>query len=102
MGAVICIDDFGIHQSAVAQLQQCGASEMKLSRQIIEQPDDASEQLLRAYIDVANVLGMTVVADQVETEEQMDYLVSVGCELAQGFVFSAPVTFDNMLEKLDR
>ena len=48
------------------------------------------------------VLGMTVVADQVETEEQMDYLVSVGCELAQGFVFSAPVTFDNMLEKLDR
>jgi two-component system, chemotaxis family, CheB/CheR fusion protein len=38
----------------------------------------------------------------VETEEQMDYLVSVGCELAQGFVFSAPVTFDNMLEKLDR
>ena len=76
--------------------------EMKLSRQIIEQPDDASEQLLRAYIDVANVLGMTVVADQVETEEQIDYLVSVGCELAQGFVFSAPVTFDNMLEKLDR
>ncbi len=102
MGAVVCIDDCGIHQSAVAQLQQCGARAMKLSRQIIEQPDDASEQLLRAYIDVANVLGMTVVADQVETEEQMDYLVSVGCELAQGFVFSAPVTFDNMLEKLDR
>jgi len=58
----------------------------------------ADRELVNATIAMAHAVGLTVVAEGVETEEQLSFLVERGCDLAQGYLFSWPVSIGEFLE----
>ena len=94
MGSVISIDDYGLYKSAISQLQQSGASEIKLSSRLLADVSDNndSNKLIHALINAGKALGLKIIADKVETQQQLDYLRDIGCDVVQGLVFSPMLT----------
>jgi len=96
MGISIAIDDFGTGYSALSYLARFPVDVLKIDRSFIRElttnPDSAA--LVQAIVSLARGLRMTLVAEGVETGAQRDELKSLGCELAQGFLYSKPVPVD--------
>ena len=94
MGSVISIDDYGLYKSAISQLQQSGASEIKLSSRLLADVSDSnnSNKLIQALVNAGKALGLKIIADKVETQQQLDYLRDIGCDVVQGLVFSPMLT----------
>ncbi|RIX43603.1 MAG: EAL domain-containing protein [Rhodocyclales bacterium GT-UBC] len=99
MGAGLAIDDFGTGYSSLSYLRLFPIKSLKLDRSFVQEigqgPDSAV--ICDATIGLAHSLGIKVVAEGVETEEQLDYLRSKGCDLVQGFFYSRPVPADEVL-----
>jgi diguanylate cyclase (GGDEF)-like protein len=91
-GVGVAIDDFGTGYSALSYLQRLPATELKLdlslTAKIVEEP--ASAAIASACINLAHTLGLVVVAEGVETQEQVDVLVRMGCDHLQGYLFGRP------------
>ncbi|MGH9080514.1 MAG: putative bifunctional diguanylate cyclase/phosphodiesterase [Acidimicrobiales bacterium] len=92
IGVQLAIDDFGTGYSSLSYLQQFPVDILKVDRSFIEQLgiNPQSEKIVSSVIDLAHALGLEVVAEGVETVEQLDILRSLRCDLAQGFLFSVP------------
>lgn len=94
LGVQIHIDDFGSGYSSLSYLQQFAANTLKIDRafiiQMMERPESA--ELVRTIIMMAHNLGMTVVAEGVETSAQLEVLRASQCEFVQGFLFSRPLS----------
>ena len=92
-GVAISIDDFGTGYSSLAYLRRFPIDKLKIDiafiRNIINDPDDAS--IVLAIISIAHSLKLEVVAEGVETIEQLDYLKKHGCNQIQGYYFSRPL-----------
>ena len=92
-GVRIAIDDFGTGYSALSDLRRFRVDTLKIDksfvRSMLTEPDDAT--IVRAVISLAHNLGITVVAEGVETEEQGTFLRRAGCDQAQGYFFGRPV-----------
>lgn len=106
-GVRMSIDDFGTGYSSLSRLKQFPVSKLKIDlsfvRDIAVDPDDAA--VVAAIVALADALHITTVAEGVETEEQLAYLRSLGCNLGQGFLFSVPLPGDEvarLLAKLKR
>jgi diguanylate cyclase (GGDEF)-like protein/PAS domain S-box-containing protein len=96
MGVSVAIDDFGTGYSSLSYLRMFPINHLKLDRSFVEeigQETDGSV-ICDATIGLAHNLGLTVVAEGVETEAQLDYLRSRGCDLVQGYLFSRPIPAD--------
>ena len=93
VGVRIAIDDFGTGYSSFSRLQQMSVQAVKIDRSLLQGvPDDpGAAQLAGAAIDLLFALGLEVVAEGVETEEQRLFLVARGCQMAQGFHLGRPV-----------
>ncbi|GGJ42552.1 sensor domain-containing phosphodiesterase [Deinococcus roseus] len=93
LGVKLHIDDFGTGYSSLGYLPRFGASALKIDRSFIRDILKAPQQaeLVRTIITMAHNLGMTVVAEGVETIEQQQWLLQEGCDYLQGFLFSPPV-----------
>lgn len=93
MGIMISIDDFGTGHSSLSNLQQLPVDTVKIDRSFIQNltTDTSSAAIANAVIDMARSMGLRVVAEGVETEEQMRYLHARQCDILQGFYFSRPV-----------
>ena len=93
LGIGISIDDFGTGYSSLAHLKHLPADELKIDRSfVMDLPgnkDDAA--IVRAAIDLAHNLGLTVLAEGVETHSALQWLQAHGCEQAQGFLISQPM-----------
>ena len=104
MGAGISIDDFGTGYSSLYYLKQLPIGELKIDRRfvndIVGQGDEGA--IVAAIIAMAKSLNMRVVAEGVETGEQLRFLRRHGCDQLQGFLFSKPVAKEALLEMLDR
>ena len=89
IGVRLAIDDFGTGYSSLDYLRSFRVSRLKIDRRFISDvttnADDAA--IVRATIGLAHELGIEVMAEGVETAEQRDFLISAGCELAQGYLF---------------
>jgi diguanylate cyclase (GGDEF)-like protein len=93
LGARLAIDDFGTGHSSLAYLKQFPVHEVKVDRAFIQSVAEnaVDSAIVRAIIDLANALGMAVVAEGVETEDQATELSMLGCHIGQGFYFSRPL-----------
>jgi diguanylate cyclase (GGDEF)-like protein/PAS domain S-box-containing protein len=89
-GVQISIDDFGIGYSSLAYLKNLPVDELKIDRSFVHEMavDAGSRAIVRAIIDLADVLGMRVVAEGVEDEATLAALAALGCDVAQGFYFA--------------
>ena len=90
MGCSVALDDFGTGYSSMAYLKALPVSTIKIDRGFIQDiPHDQSDaQISRSIIALAHGLGLSVVAEGVETEAQRSFLASHGCEVYQGWLFA--------------
>ncbi len=97
MGINITIDDFGTGYSSLAYLKRLPASSVKIDKSFIigmlQDPNDAA--IVRTSVDLAHNLGLKVVAEGVENQELMTMLTGQGCDSAQGYYISRPLTPDD-------
>ena len=92
-GFRLVIDDFGTGYSSIARLTELPVIGIKIDRSFTGRlgSDPAVEQVIAAIIDLAHALGLHVVSEGVETEYALDRLRELGCDLAQGFLYSRPL-----------
>ena len=92
-GVKVHLDDFGTGYSSLSYLNRFRYDTIKIDRSFIASMADAprSRRIVDALISLATVLGMGVIAEGVETEEQAQNLRALNCHIAQGFLFSKPV-----------
>lgn len=98
MGLRLSVDDFGTGYSSLAYLKQFPLDSLKIDRQFIRNltTSDKDAAIATSIIQLAHNLGLEVVAEGVETEEQLNALDALGCDIAQGFYFSRPVPPDEV------
>ncbi|OPX08948.1 bifunctional diguanylate cyclase/phosphodiesterase [Mycobacterium sp. AT1] len=103
-GTRVAIDDFGSGYSALGYLCELPIDEVKLDRQFIAPiVDDArAAAVVRAVVDLAHELGVTVVAEGVENDDTRTMLRDYGCDVAQGFHFSPPLAGAELCDLLRR
>ncbi len=98
MGVVLEIDDFGTGYSSLRYLKRFPISAIKIDREfIMDLPDDKENSaIVSGLITLAHNLGMDVVAEGVETEEQFSILEAWGCDIIQGYLFSRPLPVEDV------
>jgi diguanylate cyclase (GGDEF)-like protein/PAS domain S-box-containing protein len=101
-GFVLAIDDFGAGHSSLARLRDLPVDILKVDRSFLAAApqDPQASAIVGAVLALATGLGMTTVAEGVETEAQHRFLREAGCPLAQGFLLGRPVPFAAMTELL--
>jgi diguanylate cyclase (GGDEF)-like protein/PAS domain S-box-containing protein len=93
-GIQVAIDDFGTGYSSLSYLKKYHIDYIKIDQSFVRNiaPDSSDMGLCEAIIVMAHKLDMQVIAEGVETQEQFDLLKEAGCDYAQGYLFSQPVT----------
>ncbi|MGQ7295876.1 putative bifunctional diguanylate cyclase/phosphodiesterase [Quadrisphaera sp. KR29] len=96
LGVGIAIDDFGTGSSSLSYLHQLPVDVVKLDRAFISRLEDDATSLamVRAVLDIASALGLTTIAEGIETPGQLRILGELGCDKAQGYLLSRPVPQD--------
>lgn len=92
-GVRVGVEDFGVGQSALAYLQRCPIESLKIDRSFISeiQPGENGSVVISAIIQVARGLGLEIMAEGVESAEQLSFLRQQGCGRGQGYLFSRPI-----------
>ena len=97
------MDDFGTGYSSLHYLRELPIETIKIDRSFItalgESPD--GEGLLRLIIDITHVMNKRVVAEGVETNEQLLFLTENGCDMIQGYIFSCPLQEADIHQSID-
>ena len=97
LGVRVSIDDFGTGYTSVAHLQHLTVDEIKIDRSFVQQlPDGRDSSLVRMVTDLGHHLGVSIVAEGVETHEQLAALREVGCDSLQGFLIARPLTVEHL------
>jgi diguanylate cyclase (GGDEF)-like protein len=103
LGHAICVDDFGTGYSSLSYMKRLPLNVIKIDRSFISNvPHDQNDlEISQAIISLSHSLGYEVVAEGVETQKQMDYLIDKSCNYAQGYFFSKPVAADAFASRVD-
>jgi diguanylate cyclase (GGDEF)-like protein/PAS domain S-box-containing protein len=102
LGVGISIDDFGTGYSSLSYLHRFPIDTLKIDRSFVTQMTDNTEnaEIVRTIVTLARSLDMDVIAEGVETREQLRQLGNLGCDYGQGYLFSRPVGASQALELL--
>jgi len=104
MGVLVSVDDFGTGYSSMSYLRRFPIDKLKIDRCFVEQmtrrPEDAS--LVRAIVSLAHSLHLKVIAEGVETAEQLQLLAELGCDQYQGYYFSRALPSAQFVELMSR
>ncbi len=97
-GIALSIDDFGTGYSSLSQLHKIPFSELKIDRSFVLSmlEDREAKAIVKTCIMLGHELDMNIVAEGVETLQHFELLKSMGCDIAQGYYFSRPVTADKL------
>lgn len=100
IGVSFSIDDFGTGHSSLSYLQNFPVQALKIDRSFVARmgTNPASVEIVRTIVDLGRNLGLEVVAEGVETARQAAYLRAIGCNLAQGYLFSGPVPAASLIQ----
>ncbi len=103
LGVEISIDDFGTGYSNLQYLKQFPLNSLKIDRSFVrdlmEDREDAA--IIRAIILMARGLGLNVIAEGIETQQQLDFLIEHHCPMGQGYLFSKPLPADQFADWID-
>ena len=96
LGVNLALDDFGTGYSSLTYLKRFPIDIVKIDRGVVADMnhETASHAIVSSVIDLAHLLGMTVVAEGVETSDQHEQLVALGCDHCQGYFFAPPMSAD--------
>ncbi len=102
LGVRLCIDDFGTGYSSLSYLRRFALDILKIDRSFVTDMlnNNESQEIVKTILSLGKNLRMKVVAEGVETREQMHLLKSLGCEFAQGYLFSRPLDSDAVVRTL--
>jgi len=95
-GLGISIDDYGIGHSSLKQLDRMPATELKIDQSLVQDASVESLALMTAVVRLAHWRGLRVVAEGVETEEQLDLMRELECDRAQGFLLGRPMAAEDL------
>ena len=100
LGVQIAIDDFGTGYSSLAYLEQFPITHIKIDRSFVTPLDDPKrgDGIVHAIIEIGGALGLTTVAEGIETAAELQRLRDLGCPLGQGYLFSKPLERDVMAD----
>ena len=100
MGCRLALDDFGTGYSSLAHLQALPFDEIKIDRSFVSQMDQTREsrKIVAAIVGLGHSLGLTTIAEGIETEAQADTLLCLGCEIGQGWLYRRPVPAEQLME----
>jgi EAL domain-containing protein (putative c-di-GMP-specific phosphodiesterase class I) len=103
-GIRVALDDFGSGYSALSYLRELPIDEVKLDKDFIAPilVDPRAAAIVRAVVDLAHALGVTTIAEGVESAETAAALRDYGCDVAQGFYYSPPITASAVIDLLTR
>jgi EAL domain-containing protein (putative c-di-GMP-specific phosphodiesterase class I) len=101
LGCQIAIDDFGTGYSSLAYLKSFPANSLKIDRAFIQHLHESSADvaIVRAVLDLSRSLGMSVTAEGVETQAQLDWLKRHGCDDVQGYFTARPMPAHEILQR---
>ena len=105
LGARIAIDDFGTGYSSLSYLSRFPIDVLKIDKSFVDPLGDPARQgraFVGTIIGLARQLGLSTVAEGIETEAQCNVLAELGCELAQGFLLARPMSADEALTLAER
>jgi len=99
-GSRLALDDFGIGYSSISFLTELPIDTVKLDRSMVSKvlTDQTTQRVIHHLMNMAKDLGLKVIAEGIETDEQDDYLREVSCDLGQGFGFARPMPADRLAE----
>ncbi|WP_299195032.1 EAL domain-containing protein [uncultured Amphritea sp.] len=104
LGVEISIDDFGIAYSSLSRLKRLPLNTLKIDRSFIRDigSDHDDEVIVKTIIDMAHNLNLKVVAEGVETEQQLAFVERYNCDQVQGYLFSPPIPLEKLIQLMEK
>ncbi|HEY2683076.1 MAG TPA: EAL domain-containing protein [Steroidobacteraceae bacterium] len=100
LGITLSIDDYGTGYSSLSYLQQLSLDRLKIDRSFISGllSNERDRLIVKSTIDLAHALNLEVIAEGIETPQQLEMLGRLGCDYAQGYLLSRPMQFEQVFE----
>ncbi len=98
LGVRLAVDDYGTGHSSLAYLQELAVDDLKLDKSFVLRmtEDEGAAAIVRTTVDLAHSLGLTMVAEGVETDAALTELARLGCDVAQGYFISQPLPAEEL------
>ena len=98
-GFNVAIDDYGTGYSSLSYIRDLGAGTLKIDKSFIDNilQDENNRTIVRSTVSMARELKLKTVAEGIETREQAEFLQSINCDLAQGYLYSKPLSADDYI-----
>ena len=103
LGVMFALDDFGTGYSSIGYLREFDLDVLKIAGDFVADGTATlrNRDFVGAMVDLGHALGLSVVGEGVEEPEQAEMLATLGCDLAQGFLFARPMPFDRIVRFLE-